>query len=61
MLKTYLNGELKQQDNTENCASSIQQVLSYISGYMTLLPGDIVITGTPRGIAPMKPGDTVEV
>jgi 2-keto-4-pentenoate hydratase/2-oxohepta-3-ene-1,7-dioic acid hydratase in catechol pathway len=61
MLKTYLNGELKQQDNTKNCVFSIQQVLSYISRYMTLLPGDIVSTGTPRGIAPMKPGDTVEV
>ncbi len=61
MLKTYLNGELKQQDNTKNCVFSIQQVLSYISRYMTLLPGDIVTTGTPRGIAPMKPGDTVEV
>jgi 2-keto-4-pentenoate hydratase/2-oxohepta-3-ene-1,7-dioic acid hydratase in catechol pathway len=61
MLKTYLNGELKQQDNTKNCVFSVQQVLSFISKYMTLFPGDIVITGTPRGIAPMKPGDTVEV
>jgi 2-keto-4-pentenoate hydratase/2-oxohepta-3-ene-1,7-dioic acid hydratase in catechol pathway len=60
-LKTYLNGELKQQDNTQNCVFSIQRVLSFISQYMTLLPGDVVITGTPRGIAPMKPGDTVEV
>jgi len=61
MLKTYLNGELMQQDNTENCVFSIQQVLSYISSYMTLLPGDIVTTGTPQGIAPMQPGDTVVV
>jgi len=60
-LKTYLNGELKQEDNTENCVFSIQKTLSYISRYMTLLPGDIVITGTPQGIAPMQPGDTVEV
>jgi 2-keto-4-pentenoate hydratase/2-oxohepta-3-ene-1,7-dioic acid hydratase in catechol pathway len=61
MLKTYLNGELRQQDNTENCVFGVQRVLSFISQYMTLLPGDIVITGTPQGIAPMKPGDTVEV
>jgi 2-keto-4-pentenoate hydratase/2-oxohepta-3-ene-1,7-dioic acid hydratase in catechol pathway len=61
VLKTYLNGELKQQDNTQNCVFSAQQVLSFISNYMTLFPGDIVITGTPRGIAPMKPGDRVEV
>ena len=61
MLRTFLNGELKQQDNTENCVFSIQQVLSYISRYITLLPGDIVTTGTPKGIDPMQPGDTVEV
>jgi len=61
ILKTFLNGELKQQDNTQNCVFSIQRVLSYISRYMTLLPGDIVTTGTPKGIAPMQPGDTVEV
>ena len=61
MLKTCLNGEVKQQDNTKNCVFSVQQVLSFISKYMTLFPGDIVITGTPRGIAPMKSGDTVEV
>ena len=60
-LKTYLNRELKQHDNTQNCVFSIRQVLSYISNYMTLFPGDIVATGTPGGIAPMKPGDTVEV
>ena len=61
MLKTYLNGELKQQDNTENCVFSVQKVLSYISRYITLFPGDIVTTGTPKGIAPMQPGDTVVV
>ena len=61
MLQTYLNGELKQQDNTENCVFSVRQILSFISQYMTLFPGDIVITGTPYGIGPMKPGDTVEV
>ena len=60
-LKTFLNGEIKQQDNTQNCVFSIQEVLSYICRYITLLPGDIVITGTPQGIAPMQPGDRVEV
>ena len=61
MLKTFLNGELKQQDNTQHCVFSIQRVLSYICRYITLLPGDIVTTGTPQGIAPMQPGDRVEV
>jgi 2-keto-4-pentenoate hydratase/2-oxohepta-3-ene-1,7-dioic acid hydratase in catechol pathway len=60
-LKTYLNGELKQQDAAANCVFSVQRVLSFISRYMTLLPGDIVTTGTPQGIAPIQPGDTVEV
>jgi len=60
-LKTYLNGELKQQDNTQNCVFGVQQVLSYISKYIKLLPGDIVTTGTPQGIAPMQPGDRIEV
>ncbi len=60
-LKTYLNGELKQQDNTSNLIFSIPQIVSYISHIMTLLPGDVIASGTPGGIGPMKPGDTVEV
>ncbi len=60
-LKTYLNGELKQQDNTSNLIFSVPQIVSYISHIMTLLPGDIIASGTPGGIGPMQPGDTVEV
>jgi 2-keto-4-pentenoate hydratase/2-oxohepta-3-ene-1,7-dioic acid hydratase in catechol pathway len=60
-IKTYLNGRLVQHDNTRNCVFSAQHILSYLSHCMTLYPGDIVATGTPRGIAPMKPGDVVEV
>ena len=60
-LKTYLNGELKQDDNTKNCVFNVQYLLHYLSECLTLCPGDIVITGTPKGIAPMNPGDLVEV
>lgn len=60
-VKTYLNGKLMQDDNTKNWVFSIQQILHYASQCMTLYPGDIVITGTPKGVAPMKPGDVVEV
>jgi len=60
-LKTYLNGKVVQQDNTKNCVFSVKKILSYISRRITLYPGDIVITGTPQGIGPMKPGDVVEV
>ncbi|UCF90727.1 MAG: fumarylacetoacetate hydrolase family protein [Desulfobacterales bacterium] len=60
-LKTYLNGELKQDDNTRNCVFGVPQILHYLSKCLTLYPGDIVTTGTPKGIAPMNPGDLVEV
>ncbi|MGD9124097.1 MAG: fumarylacetoacetate hydrolase family protein, partial [Desulfarculaceae bacterium] len=60
-LRTYLNGELMQDDNTGNCVFSVEQILHQLSRWMTLCPGDIVATGTPKGIAPMKPGDVVEV
>ena len=60
-LKTYLNGELMQDDNTRECVFDVETLLSYLSRCLTLCPGDIVTTGTPKGIAPMKPGDVVEV
>jgi len=60
-IKTYLNGRVVQEDNTRNCVFSLERILHYVSARMTLNPGDVVITGTPKGIAPMKPGDLVEV
>jgi 2-keto-4-pentenoate hydratase/2-oxohepta-3-ene-1,7-dioic acid hydratase in catechol pathway len=60
-VKTYLNGKLMQHDNTMSWVFSIQRILHYVSQCMTLYPGDIVTTGTPKGVAPMKPGDVVEV
>ena len=60
-LKTYLNGELRQQGDTSDLIFSVPQIVSSISHIMTLLPGDVIATGTPSGIGPMKPGDTVEV
>ena len=60
-LKTYLNGRVMQQDNTKNCVFKVKTVLSFISRHMTLLPGDVVITGTPKGVAPMSIDDVVEV
>jgi len=57
----YLNGKLKQNSSTKGFIFSVKQLLSFISKTMTLLPGDIVSTGTPKGIGPMLPGDTVRV
>jgi 2-keto-4-pentenoate hydratase/2-oxohepta-3-ene-1,7-dioic acid hydratase in catechol pathway len=60
-LETYLNGELKQSGNTGDLIFSVWDVVSFISHVMTLLPGDVIATGTPGGIGPMQPGDRVEV
>jgi 2-keto-4-pentenoate hydratase/2-oxohepta-3-ene-1,7-dioic acid hydratase in catechol pathway len=60
-LTTCLNGKLKQQGNTIDLIYSIPEIINFISNVMTLLPGDIIATGTPSGIGPMYPGDIVEV
>ena len=58
---TRVNGEEKQRASSAEMVFSIPELLSYISHIMTLEPGDVVATGTPAGIAPMQPGDMVEV
>lgn len=60
-ISTYLNGERKQHSNTSNLLFSVPELVSFISKVMTLLPGDIISTGTPEGVSPMKTGDKVEV
>lgn len=61
LLETYLNGMLRQSARTSDLIFGISTLISFISGVMTLLPGDVIATGTPSGISPMKPGDVVEV
>ena len=56
-----VNGEQKQQANTSGLIFSIPRVVSCISAYLTLQPGDIISTGTPAGISEIKDGDTVEI
>jgi len=60
-LETYLNGTLKQRGNTSDLIYSVPQLINFISHVMSLLPGDMIATGTPSGIGPMYPGDTVEI
>jgi 2-keto-4-pentenoate hydratase/2-oxohepta-3-ene-1,7-dioic acid hydratase in catechol pathway len=60
-LETYLNGEQRQSARTSELIFGVSRLISFISGIMTLLPGDVIATGTPAGIAPMKPGDIVEI
>ncbi|MDX2011893.1 MAG: fumarylacetoacetate hydrolase family protein [Myxococcaceae bacterium] len=56
-----LNGELKQSGRTSDMVHSPAKLVSFISHIMTLLPGDVVSTGTPSGVGPLKDGDVVEV
>lgn len=61
VIRTYLNGILKQRANTSELIFSIPEIIHFISHVMTLLPGDIIATGTPSGVGPMYQGDTIEV
>jgi 2-keto-4-pentenoate hydratase/2-oxohepta-3-ene-1,7-dioic acid hydratase in catechol pathway len=60
-VEIYLNGERKQHGRTSDFIFSLAEIIRYISRAMTLEPGDLISTGTPAGVAPMKAGDTVEV
>ena len=60
-LTTRLNGEVKQHTNTDDLIFSVAQLIAYISEAVTLLPGDVIMTGTPSGVGPVQPGDVVEI
>jgi 2-keto-4-pentenoate hydratase/2-oxohepta-3-ene-1,7-dioic acid hydratase in catechol pathway len=60
-IETYLNGERRQSSRTSQFVFDVDHLVSFISQVMTLEPGDLIITGTPAGIGPMKRGDSVEV
>jgi len=56
-----VNGEERQRNNTSDLIYSIAALIAYMSAAMTLLPGDVIMTGTPAGVGPITPGDTVEI
>jgi len=60
-IATLVNGEIKQSGNTGDLIFGIPTLISFISSIMTLLPGDVIATGTPDGIGPLLAGDTVEI
>ena len=60
-VKCLVNGEVKQNGNTSDMVFSVEYLISFISGVMTLLPGDVIATGTPAGVGELHPGDIVEV
>ena len=58
---THLNGDLKQDGSTKDLIFDVPTLVSFVSSVMTLLPGDVIMTGTPEGVGPMEVGDEVEV
>lgn len=60
-LTTRLNGEVKQHTSTDDLIFTVAQLIAYISEAVTLLPGDVIMTGTPSGVGPVQPGDVVEI
>jgi 2-keto-4-pentenoate hydratase/2-oxohepta-3-ene-1,7-dioic acid hydratase in catechol pathway len=58
---TRVNGEIKQDGRTSQMVHDIATQVAFVSGVMTLLPGDVILTGTPEGVGPIVAGDTVSV
>jgi len=60
-IETRVNGAVKQSGRTAQMVFSPAFLVAYVSRMMTLLPGDLILTGTPAGIGPLSPGDVVEI
>src|SRR5882672_6137486 len=60
-IESYVNGELRQASSTKELILPIEDIVASLSRIMTLLPGDVIATGTPGGPGPLEPGDRVEV
>ena len=60
-MRLWLNGELKQDASTRDMIEGVAGLIQHASSIMTLLPGDVLSTGTPEGVSPLKPGDVVDV
>lgn len=61
LVQTRVNGEMRQMSSTREMIFPVEQLIAFISSVMTLLPGDLILTGTPAGIGPLLPSDVVEV
>lgn len=58
---TRLNGDVTQDGRTKDMIFSVPDIIAFVSSFMTLLPGDVILTGTPEGVGPMQVGDEVSV
>ncbi|MGA8850976.1 MAG: fumarylacetoacetate hydrolase family protein, partial [Aeromicrobium sp.] len=56
-----LGDETKQDENSSDMIFSVPEIIAYVTSFMTLLPGDVILTGTPSGVGPMEVGDSVSV
>jgi 2-keto-4-pentenoate hydratase/2-oxohepta-3-ene-1,7-dioic acid hydratase in catechol pathway len=56
-----VNGEIRQAGQTSDMVFGVATLIEYITTFMTLLPGDVILTGTPEGVGPLSAGDLVEV
>ena len=56
-----VNGDIRQAGSTGDMVRGVPELVSWISSVMTLLPGDVILTGTPAGVGPVRAGDTVTV
>jgi 2-keto-4-pentenoate hydratase/2-oxohepta-3-ene-1,7-dioic acid hydratase in catechol pathway len=60
-VRTRLNGEVRQQATTSDMVFGVATLIEYVTAFMTLLPGDVLLTGTPEGVGALADGDVVEV
>lgn len=60
-IRTEVNGEVKQDSRTSKLFHGIPEIIAFVSEVMTLLPGDVILTGTPEGVGPLTGGDQVSV
>jgi 2-keto-4-pentenoate hydratase/2-oxohepta-3-ene-1,7-dioic acid hydratase in catechol pathway len=61
IVRTRLNGEIRQQASTSEMVFGVATLIEYVTAFMSLLPGDVLLTGTPEGVGPLAGGDVVEV
>lgn len=60
-IQMFQNGQLRQNSNTSQLIFNCSEIVSFVSTNMTLLPGDVIVTGTPSGVGPIESGDQLEV
>jgi 2-keto-4-pentenoate hydratase/2-oxohepta-3-ene-1,7-dioic acid hydratase in catechol pathway len=60
-IQTRVNGQVRQDGHTSDLLFSVPYLISYLSQAITLLPGDVILTGTPSGVGPLAPGDVCEI